>query len=179
MVGRISLGSQSDLVMISYFKELGLGIWTVLTSMLVACRHLFTPSVTLQYPTEKWPMPERTRAKLFNKIEDCLGCGQCARVCPTGCITIKTEKRGKDEPEKFASNGTPIKMRTYVYDIDTSLCCYCGLCTFSCPTNCLTMTPDYENSAYSLDDLILHFAKEKPAATAGARKEEAAAGSGE
>jgi NADH-quinone oxidoreductase subunit I len=148
----------------SYFKDIGLGIVTVLNSMAVACRHFFTRSVTLQYPTVKWTMPERARARLFNRIEDCIGCSQCARVCPTNCITLKTEKRGKGESERFASNGTPIKLRTYLYDIDTSLCCYCGLCTFTCPTQCLIMTGDYENSVYDKEEHILHFAKEKPMA---------------
>jgi NADH-quinone oxidoreductase subunit I len=133
----------------------------VLNSMWVALLHLFTPSVTLQYPTEKWVMPERSRARLFNNIKDCIGCGQCARVCPTSCITIKTEKRGKDEPEIFTSNGTAIKMRTYVFDIDMTLCCYCSLCTFPCPTQCLVMTPEYEYSVYDKKDHIYHFAVEK------------------
>lgn len=148
--------------MLRYFKDIGLGIITVLNSMWVACRHFFTPSVTLQYPTVKWTMPERARAQLFNKIQDCIGCSQCARVCPTRCITVKTEKRGKDEPEILASDGTPIKLRTYIYDIDMALCCYCGLCTFSCPTHCLQMTPAYEYSVYDIKDHIYQFAKEKP-----------------
>lgn len=147
----------------TYFKDLGLGIMTILSSMAVACRHFFTPAVTLQYPAVKWTMPERSRARLFNRIEDCIGCSQCARACPTSCITIKAEKRGRDEPELFASNGMAIKMRTYLYDIDTSLCCYCGLCTFACPTHCLVMTTDYENSVYDKNEHIFHFAKEKPA----------------
>jgi len=148
--------------MLNYFKDIGLGIITVLRSMWVAWKHLFTPAVTLQYPTEKWTMPERARARLFNKIEDCIGCGQCARVCPTKCITLKTEKRSKEEPEVFASDGTPIRMRTYLYDIDMALCCYCGLCTFACPTHSLKMTAAYEYSVYDLKDHIYHFAKEQP-----------------
>ena len=148
--------------MFVYFRDIGLGIITVLKSMGVAWRHLFTPSVTLQYPTVKWTMPERTRARLFNKIEDCIGCGQCARACPTNCIDIQTEKRGKDEPAIFASDGTPIKLRTYVFDIDMALCCYCALCTFPCPTHCLVMTGDYEYSVYDINDHIYHFAKDKP-----------------
>jgi NADH-quinone oxidoreductase subunit I len=148
--------------MFVYFRDIGLGVITVLRSMGVAWRHLFTHSVTLQYPTEKWTMPERTRARLFNKIEDCIGCGQCARVCPTNCIDIQTEKRGKDEPAIFASDGTPIKLRTYVFDIDMTLCCYCALCTFPCPTHCLVMTGDYEYSVYDINDHIYHFAKDKP-----------------
>ena len=150
--------------MLSYFRDVGLGTVTVLNSMWVALLHLFTRSVTLQYPTEKWEMPERSRARLLNNIQDCIGCSQCVRVCPTDCISIQTEKRGKDEPERFASDGTPIKLRTYVYDIEMTLCCYCGLCTFACPTHCLVMTTDYENSVYDKNEHIFHFAKEKPAA---------------
>jgi NADH-quinone oxidoreductase subunit I len=148
--------------MLTYFRNLGLGLVTVLNSMGVAWRHLFTRSVTLQYPTVKWQMPEGSRMRLFNKIEDCIGCGQCARVCPTDCITIQTEKRGKDEPEIFASDGTVIKLRTYVFDIDMTRCCYCALCTFPCPTLCLVMTGAYEYSVYDKDEHIYHFAKDKP-----------------
>ncbi|MBP1624579.1 MAG: nuoI [Acidobacteria bacterium] len=147
--------------MLTYFRNLGLGIVTVLNSMGIAWRHLFTPSVTLQYPTVRWTMPEGSRMRLFNKIEDCIGCGQCSRTCPTECITVQTEKRGKDEPEIFASNGAAIKLRTYVFDIDMTRCCYCGLCTFTCPTRCLVMTGAYEYSVYDKDLHIYHFAKEK------------------
>jgi formate hydrogenlyase subunit 6/NADH:ubiquinone oxidoreductase subunit I len=148
--------------MLSYFRDIGLGTVTVLNSMWVALLHLFTRSVTLQYPTEKWEMPERSRARLLNNIQDCIGCSQCVRVCPTDCIKIKTEKRGKDEPERFAADGTAIKLRTYVYDIDMTLCCYCGLCTFACPTHCLVMTPAYEYAAYDKRDHVYHFAVETP-----------------
>ena len=147
--------------MLTYFRNLGLGLITVLNSMGVAWRHLFTPSVTLQYPTVKWTMPERSRSRLLNKIEDCIGCGQCARVCPTNCITVQTEKRGKDEPEVYASDGTVKKLRTIIFDIDMALCCYCGLCTFTCPTKCLIMTTEYEYAVYDVKDHIYHFAREK------------------
>ncbi|MBZ5496049.1 MAG: NADH-quinone oxidoreductase subunit I [Acidobacteriia bacterium] len=146
----------------AYFRDIGLTMVTVARSMWVAWLHLFTRAVTLQYPTEKWDMPERTRARLFNKIEDCIGCGQCARACPTDCITIETEKRGKDEPPVFASDGTAIKLRTYVFDIDMTLCCYCSLCTFPCPTHCLVMTKEYEYSAYDKNEHMYHFAVDKP-----------------
>jgi NADH-quinone oxidoreductase subunit I len=150
--------------MLTYFRNIGQGVMTIVNSMTVASRHLFKPSVTLQYPKERWTLPERSRMRLDNRIDDCIGCGQCARACPTDCIVVKTEKRSKDEPPVFASDGTAKKLRTYVFDIDMALCCYCGICTFTCPTKCLTMTGDYEYSVYNLDDHIYHFARERSAA---------------
>jgi len=152
--------------MLTYFRNIGQGIITIVNSMAVAIRHLFKKSVTLQYPKERWDLPERSRMRLDNKIEDCIGCGQCARACPTDCIVVKTEKRGKDEPPVFASDGTAKKLRTHLFDIDMALCCYCGICTFTCPTKCLVMTGDYEYSVYSLEEHLYHFAKEKPQAVA-------------
>src|SRR5262245_34116906 len=116
--GLLEIAKHRTFDMWTYFQNIFSGVVTTLIAMRITLRHLFIPAVTLQYPTVKWNLPDRARARLFNKIEDCIGCGQCARVCPTDCIDIETEKRGKDEPEIFASDGTPIKLRTYVFDID-------------------------------------------------------------
>lgn len=162
--------------MTEYFLDIGRGISTTLRSLWVTWQHLFTRSVTLQYPTVKMELPERSRMRLFNKIEDCIGCGQCARACPTDCIDIQTEKRSKDEPAIFASDGTPIKLRTYVFDIDMTLCCYCSLCVFPCPTHCLVMTREYEYSVYDKDDHIYHFAVDEPLYTTPAKEQAPKAG---
>jgi NADH-quinone oxidoreductase subunit I len=109
--------------------------------------------VTLHYPEEKWVLPPRTRMRLFMKYEDCIGCGQCARACPVQCIYIKAEKRPATAPAIYAANGQPIKLDVSVFDIDMSLCCYCNLCTYPCPTDCIYMTPEYE---FATDDLTQH-----------------------
>lgn len=147
---------------VEYGRDIFQGVFTVLKGMGVTWNRLFKPGITLQYPVERWEMPERSRMRLFNKIEDCIGCGQCARACPVDCIFIDTEKREKDEPDLFASDGTAIKLRTTRFDIDMTLCCYCNLCTYPCPTHCLYMTDEYEYSAYDKSGLLYRFAVDKP-----------------
>ncbi len=145
--------------MIRWFKDLWEGFYTVLVGMKITWRHLFTPSVTLQYPEEKWQLPPRSRMRLFMKYEDCIGCGQCARACPVQCIYIKADKRDPKAPGIYAANGQPIKLDVAVFDIDMSLCCYCNLCTYPCPTECIYMTPEYEFATTDLTQHLYHFAK--------------------
>ena len=142
-----------------WFKDLWEGFYTVLVGMKITWRHLFTPSVTLQYPEEKWQLPPKSRMRLFMKYEDCLGCGPCARACPVQCIYIKADKRDPKAPAIFAANGQGIKLDVTVFDIDMSLCCYCNLCTYPCPTNCIYMTPAYEFATTDLTQHLYHFAK--------------------
>jgi NADH-quinone oxidoreductase subunit I len=152
------------------------GFFTVLVGMRITWRHLFTYPVTLQYPNVKWPLPPRSRMRLFMKYEDCIGCGQCARACPVNCISIKAEKRPADAPPIWAANGQPIKLHVAVFDIDMSLCCYCNLCTYPCPTNCIYMTPEYEFATFDLTQHLYRFAKKDAVfITEDPRKKEAAA----
>jgi NADH-quinone oxidoreductase subunit I len=135
------------------------GFWTVLVGMKITWRHLFVKKVTLHYPEEKWQLPPKSRMRLFMKYEDCIGCGQCARACPVQCIYIKADKRDPKAPAIFAANGQGIKLDVTVFDIDMSLCCYCNLCTYPCPTDCIYMTPEYEFATTDLSNHLYHFAK--------------------
>src|SRR5713226_9581544 len=151
--------------------------------MKITWRHLFTQKVTLQYPEEKWQLPPKSRMRLFMAYEDCIGCGQCARACPVQCIYIKADKRDPKATPIFAANGQPIKLDVSVFDIDMSLCCYCNLCTYPCPTNCIYMTPEYEFAATDLTNHLYHFAKPNakfltvnPKRPAGTRHEAMTAG---
>ena len=152
--------------------------------------HLFrarNDNVTLQYPEEKWPRPERNigfdhsnynviRSRLHVDMDDCIGCLKCERACPVDCIKIVTEKapvRGEDikqiKHKGITSNGTRKALVVTRFDIDMSECCYCNLCTYPCPEECIYMTGgpnakkhpiDYEFSEPDRSDLIYRFAKQ-------------------
>jgi|RhiMetdeSRZDD1v2_1073273.scaffolds.fasta_scaffold430586_3 NADH-quinone oxidoreductase subunit I len=142
-----------------WLLDLWEGFYTVLVGMRITWRHLFVKKVTLHYPEEKWALPPRSRMRLFMKYEDCIGCGQCVRACPVQCIYLKAEKRAPTSPAIWAANGQPIKLDVQVFDIDMSLCCYCNLCTYPCPTDCIYMTPEYEFATDDLSQHLYRFAK--------------------
>jgi NADH-quinone oxidoreductase subunit I len=142
-----------------WLKDVWEGFSTVLVGMRITWHHLFTRKVTLHYPEERWQLPPKSRMRLFMKYEDCIGCGQCVRACPVACIYLKAEKRAPAAPAIFAANGQPIKLDVQVFDIDMSLCCYCNLCTYPCPTDCIYMTPEFEFATTDLTQHLYHFAK--------------------
>jgi len=145
-----------------YFRNIWDGTVTVLIGMMVTWRHLFTRSVTIQYPDVKLKLPERARNRLYVNMDDCIGCDQCSMACPVDCITIETVKSTPDVDLGLTSVGT--KKRLYVprFDIDIAKCCYCGLCVPPCPTECIKMTDVYEFSEFDRDRLIYRYATMTP-----------------
>lgn len=152
-----------------YFRGIWDGIITVLIGMKVTWAHLFTRSVTIQYPDVKVKLPERARNRLYVNMDDCIGCDQCAMACPVNCITIETVKSTPDVDLGLTSVGT--KKRLYVsrFDIDIAKCCYCGLCVYPCPTECITMTDVYEFSEFERERLLYTFAVMTPSEIDGAK----------
>lgn len=145
----------------AYLRKVWLGFYTVLLGLKVTWKYLVSKPITLQYPDEKWDIPDGSRGKLDTEIEDCIGCLACARACPVDCITITTKKPPKGLDLGATSGGTKKKLVVPQFDIDISICLYCGLCVESCPTGCIRMTKDYEYSTYDRrKDLLLHFGKD-------------------
>jgi len=140
-----------------YFKNSWLGIWTVLIGMKITFKHLFTSAVTIQYPDVKVPLPERVRNRLFVNMDDCIGCDQCARACPVECIEIETVKSVPGEDLGTTSNGKKKALWVTKFDIDIAKCCYCQLCVFPCPTECIYMTNVYEFSEFERENLLYKF----------------------
>jgi len=130
---------------------------TIIIGMRVTLRHLSVPAVTIQYPTVKPELPERERNRLYVNMDDCIGCDQCARACPVNCIEIETVKSIPGEDLGKTSDGKKKALWVTTFDIDIAKCCYCELCVFPCPTDCIYMTDVYEFAEYERDNLIYDF----------------------
>ena len=175
--------------MIKYFGNIWDSITTILTGMGITWSHMWNirrDNVTLQYPEERWPRPDRNigfeqkdynviRSRLHVDIDDCIGCLKCERVCPVDCIKIETVKveKGTDildiKHTGITSKGTKKALLLQRFDIDMTECCYCNLCVYPCPEECIYMTGgpnshkhpiDYEFSQYDRGDMIYRFAKD-------------------
>jgi NADH-quinone oxidoreductase chain I len=148
--------------MFEYFKNTWQGLWTAIVGMTITFKHLFVPAVTIQYPDVKVQLPERSRNRLYVNMDDCIGCDQCSRACPVDCITIETVKSIPGEDLGLTSQGKKKALWVTQFDIDIAKCCYCSLCVYPCPTDCIYMTDVYEFSEYERDNLVYHFATLTP-----------------
>src|SRR4030066_2162718 len=140
-----------------YFNNISSGFSTVFIGMKVTFKHLFVPAVTIQYPDVKPQRPKRERNRLYVNMDDCIGCDQCARACPVNCIEIETVKSIPGEDLGTTSNGKKKALWVTTFNIDFAKCCYCQLCVFPCPTECIYMTDVYEFSEFQRNNLIYDF----------------------
>ncbi len=112
-------------------------------------KHFTRGSITLQYPEEKWTMPERSRGivvllsdKETGKL-NCTACMLCMRSCPVGAIHIDQHK---DEVTK--------KRVLDDFIVDHTICCFCGMCEEACNFAAIKLATYYENSTYDKTELI-------------------------
>ncbi|MFY7992874.1 MAG: 4Fe-4S binding protein [Bacteriovoracaceae bacterium] len=135
-----------------YFLSLFNAVYTTVKGMYITFRYVWgVKAVSIEYPEVREVLPERARMRLFNDAENCISCTQCAMACPVDCIYITSEKQPEGAEIKKTTSGQPIRLKLTQFTIDTALCCYCGLCTTVCPTECLTHSHDYEFAQYTID----------------------------
>lgn len=146
-----------------YFNDIFKSVWSVLVGMNITFKHLFTPAVTIQYPDVKLKLPERARNRLYVNMDDCIGCFQCDMACPVNCFKIETVKALPTDDLGMTSTGQKKRLWVTEFDIDIAKCCYCGLCVYPCPTECIKMTDVYEFSESNRENLIYNYATVTPA----------------
>ena len=76
----------------------------------------------------------------------------CARSAPTGASTSRATRTGAAPPRRAASPAQVNKLDRF--DIDYSLCMYCGICVEVCPFDALFWSPEYEYSEPRIADLL-------------------------
>ncbi len=117
----------------------------------------------IQYPEEKrddFPVEQGGQFRDYfrgvhrlNKDEDgrvrCVACMMCATACPANCIHIVADESPWEDREKYPKQ----------FDIDELRCIYCGMCEEACPCDAIELTPHYEITGLSRQELIFDKSK--------------------
>lgn len=89
-------------------------------------------------------VPPGFRGKIAYDRENCTGCQQCYKICPTRAIEWLPEEK---------------KIKVFV-----SRCCFCAQCVDVCPVNTLVMTEEFLLASYDkyADELVIVDSGELP-----------------
>jgi NADH-quinone oxidoreductase subunit I len=147
LIGKpVNRPGRPTLLDLTYFPSIVKGMW-------ITFRHLFRRKVTMQYPEEKWPMPENYRglpALVRDQAErvKCVACFLCEYVCPPKAIHIEAQEID-----------TGVEKGPKVFDINMLRCIMCGYCEEVCPEQAIFLTREYSTVGLSREEMI--FPKEK------------------
>jgi NADH-quinone oxidoreductase subunit I len=134
----------------------------------VTLRHFFRKKVTMQYPEEKWVVPEGYRGApyLVRNPEGktkCVACQLCEFICPPKAIRVfppgpagmLDAPNHEKEPRDF--------------QINMLRCIFCGLCQEVCPEEAIFLMQDYSLTALARQELV--YDKEKLLALGGTHQD--------
>ncbi|NIR86765.1 4Fe-4S dicluster domain-containing protein [Candidatus Bathyarchaeota archaeon] len=105
--------------------------------------NLMKKPITLRFPYERAQPVERTRGKVTWKIEKCIGCTLCAKICPSEAVELIGKGRNAE-----------IRYRV-------GRCLFCGECVDICPTKAIQTTKEFELAFTQPKDMILEFRRTK------------------
>jgi formate hydrogenlyase subunit 6/NADH:ubiquinone oxidoreductase subunit I len=109
--------------------------------------------------SDRHPMPDAYRGKLFFHAELCVGCKLCQKDCSAGALEIR--KVGDER---------------YEAEFRFDRCIYCAQCADSCNKDAIVATPEYELATLDRATLrVVYPAPPPPAIVAAPAVAEAAA----
>ncbi|MCF7669107.1 MAG: NADH-quinone oxidoreductase subunit I [Verrucomicrobia bacterium] len=124
----------------------------VVYGFLVTVRRFFSRKVTMQYPEERWVVPEGFRGAPYlvrdqeGRIK-CVACQLCEFVCPPKAITV-TPPGPEADPEAGNVEKCPRD-----FHIDMLRCIYCGLCQEVCPEEAIFLMKDNTLCGYNREEM--------------------------
>jgi hydrogenase-4 component H len=92
--------------------------------------------VTLSYPANPIPVPERFRGRPVFNADKCIGCAGCANNCPAREILVTDQCQ-------------EIRVVKYI----GRRCTYCGRCADLCPEKAITMSKEYQTATENVHDI--------------------------
>jgi NADH-quinone oxidoreductase subunit I len=130
----------------------------ILSGLRTTLKHIFSRSVTLEYPEERPVVPPNYRGvptlvKDPDGREKCVSCQLCEFVCPPKAIRITPG----EIPEGTAY--AHVEKAPQEFQIDMLRCIYCGLCQEVCPEEAIFLQNVYSVSGYTRSELVYGKAK--------------------
>ncbi|MCD8533475.1 MAG: NADH-quinone oxidoreductase subunit I [Verrucomicrobia bacterium] len=111
--------------------------------------------VTMQYPEEKWTVPDGYRgAPYLVKDQEgrtkCVSCQLCEFICPPKAIKITPPG-----PSVNSALGG-VEKCPEDFEINMLRCIFCGMCQEVCPEEAIFLMRDYSLTGESREEMIYH-----------------------
>jgi NADH-quinone oxidoreductase subunit I len=140
----------------------------VINGFWVTVKHFFRKKVTMQYPEERWAVPEGYRGAPYLVRDQegrtkCVSCQLCEFVCPPKAIKITPPG-----PTPNPATGNVEKLPKE-FEINMLRCIFCGLCQEVCPEEAIFLMKDYSLTGLTREEMI--YDKEKLLALGGTHQD--------
>ncbi len=124
-----------------YVKNVVDSLVTTFVGMKITGKYLLQKPITVQYPDERMPIPDRYRGIHYLEQEKCINCLACARACPIDCIEMDAVRHGKE-------------LEWVEFTLDYQKCMFCELCVYPCPKDCIHMGKEYAFVSYDRSEFV-------------------------
>jgi len=124
-----------------YVKNVVDTLKTTLVGLRITGKYLLQKPITVQYPDERLPIPNRYRGIHYLEQEKCIDCLACARACPIDCIEMDAVRHGKE-------------LEWISFTLDYQKCMFCELCVYPCPKDCIHMGTEFAFVSYDRSEFV-------------------------